>query len=165
MRKVKVEQLTHEAYAPFGTFANLINPNAFKLGEKPVEFFRDMAQVDVSPNALLSYSTVRVEKREMVIDILESHSTCSEVLLPIDNDMLLQIAPASAPGEVPLEYLRVFFVPKGTVITIRPGMWHWAPFTLNDEPANVMVNLPERAYANDCDVIELEEKDRIEIEM
>ncbi len=166
MKKVKVEQLSAQAYAPFGTYANLINPVAYKLGEKPVEFYRDMAQVDVSPEMMLSYSTVRVEKRDMVIDLLESHSKCSEVLLPLDNDMLLQIAPASAPGDsLPLDQLRVFYVPKGTLITIRPGMWHWAPFALKDEPLNVMVNLPERAYANDCTVVEIEEEDRRKIEM
>ncbi len=165
MRKVKIEPLLPEAFAPFGTFANLINPKADKLGDKPVEFFRDMVQLDVNPLNMLSYSTCRVEPRELVIDILEYHSSCSEGILPLDNDILVQVAPATHPKDpLPLGKVRVFYVPKGTILTIKPGVWHWGPFTTNDKPANILINLPERTYANDCTVVELEENDCIGIE-
>jgi ureidoglycolate lyase len=36
--------------------------------------------------------------------------------------------------------------------------------TVNDKPANVLIVLPERTYANDCAVVELAEADRIKIE-
>ncbi len=165
MKKVKIEPLSFEAYKPFGTYANLINPTDEKLGAPPVEFFRNQLQLDVRGDISFSYSCCRVEKRPMVIDILEYHSACGEVVLPLDNDILLQVAPASANGDpIPLDKLRVFYVPKGTAITIKPGVWHWGPFTVNDEPANILINLPERTYANDCIVVNLEENDFIEIE-
>ncbi len=165
MRTIKVEQLTLEAYKPFGTYANLINPTDEKLGSKPVEFFRDQLQIDVNSNNMFSYSCCRVEKRPMIIDILEYHSKCGEVVLPLDNDILLQVAPATGNNDpLPLDKMRVFFVPKGTAITIKPGVWHWGPFTPNDQPANILINLPERTYANDCIVVNLEEKDFITIE-
>ncbi len=164
MNKVNVEKLTHEAFAPFGTFANLINPKADKLGAPPVEFYRDMVQIDVPPTNLFSYSTCRVEKRDFVIDILEYHSACSEGILPLDNDILVQVAPATANNDpLPLDKVRVFYVPKGTVLTIKPGVWHWGPFTVNENPANILINLPERTYANDCIVRELSAEESIEI--
>lgn len=164
MKTVKIEELSLEAYKPFGTYANLINPTDEKLGAPPVEFFRDQLQLDVRGDVLFSYSCCRVEKRPMVVDILEYHSSCGEVVLPLDNDILLQVAPASANGNpVPLDKLRVFYVPKGTAITIKPGVWHWGPFTVNDEPANILINLPERTYANDCIVVNLKEEEFIEI--
>ena len=102
-REINVEKLTLEAYKPFGTFSNLINPSDEKLGAPPVEFFRDQLQIDVTPNQNWSYSCCRVEKRPFVIDILEYHSHCGEVVLPLDNDILLQVAPATANGdELPL---------------------------------------------------------------
>lgn len=166
MKKVKVEKLSLEAYKPFGTYANLINPTDEKLGAAPVEFFRDQLQVDVNPNNSWSYSCCRVEKRPMVIDVLEYHSGCAEVVLPLDNDILLQVAPATGNGDpLPLEKMRVFYVPKGTAITIKPGVWHWGPFTVNDDPVNILINLPERTYANDCIVVDLEEADQISVEM
>ena len=164
MRTVKVESLSLEAYKPFGTYANLINPSDEKLGAPPVEFFRDQLQLDVRGDVSFSYSCCRVEKRPMIIDILEYHSSCGEVVLPLDNDILLQVAPATGNGDpLPLDKMRVFFVPKGTAITIKPGVWHWGPFTPNEQPANILINLPERTYANDCIVVNLEETDHIAI--
>lgn len=165
MKTVKIEKLSLEAYKPFGTYANLINPSDEKLGAPPVEFFRDQLQLDVSGDVSFSYSCCRVEKRPMIIDILEYHSSCGEVVLPLDNDILLQVAPATGNGDpLPLDKMRVFYVPKGTAITIKPGVWHWGPFTVNDEPANILINLPERTYANDCIVVNLKEEEFIEIE-
>jgi len=164
MREVKVEQLTLEAYKPFGTYANLINPTDEKLGAAPVEFFRDQLQIEVDGNNSWSYSCCRVQKRENVIDILEFHTGCGEVVLPLDQDILLQVAPATASeNDIPLDKMRVFYVPKGTAITIKSGVWHWGPFATEDTPANILINLPERTYANDCVVKELAKEDHIKI--
>ncbi len=43
MKKVKVKELTREDFNAYGTFAQLINPNAVKIGDEPVEFFREIA--------------------------------------------------------------------------------------------------------------------------
>lgn len=164
MVQIKVEKLTPETYRPFGKYANLINPTDEKLGDPPVEFFRDQLQIHVSPASLFSYSCCRVEKRPFIIDILEYHSSCGEVVLPLDNDILLQVAPASGNDQpVPVDKIKVFFVPQGTAITIKPGVWHWGPFTTNDKPANILINLPERTYANDCIVVNLSEDQMAEI--
>lgn len=164
MREVKVEQLSLEAYKPFGTYANLINPTDEKLGAAPVEFFRDQLQIEVDGNNSWSYSCCRVQKRENIIDVLEFHTGCGEVVLPLDQDILLQVAPATASeNDIPLDKMRVFYVPKGTAITIKAGVWHWGPFATEDTPANVLINLPERTYANDCIVKELAAEDHIKI--
>ncbi|MCK5328144.1 MAG: ureidoglycolate lyase [Candidatus Latescibacteria bacterium] len=60
--------------------------------------------------------------------------------------------------------MRVFRIPKGTMVVLRPGVWHHAPFVVNEPVANVLIILPERTYATDCTVVELEEKERIRIE-
>ena len=164
MKTIKVEKLTQEAFAPFGAFANLVNPDADKIGQEPVEFYRDMVQLHVSPEAMLSYSTTRCVPRPFIIDTLEFHSGCWEANLPLDNDIILQVAPASGKNDpLPLDKMRAFLIPQGTLFTIKAGIWHWGPFAMNGRVANVMVNLPERTYVNDCTVVELAEEDRIEI--
>lgn len=64
-------------------------------------------------------------------------------------------------GKKPIEFFRV---PKGTIVSLRPGIWHHAPFAYNSEHVNVIIVLPERTYANDCTVYEIPEERRIEIE-
>jgi hypothetical protein len=46
----------------------------------------------------------------------------------------------------------VFFVKKGTMVAIRPGVWHCAPFAYKADHVNVLIVLPERTYANDCTI-------------
>jgi ureidoglycolate lyase len=116
--------------------------------------------------ALASFSTCRVEKRDPVIDVTEYHSSCGEGMLPLDGDVLIHVGPASAAdGTVPLDKIKVFRVPKGTMVVVRPGVWHHAPFVVDGDAANVLIVLPERTYANDCIVVELSEADRIGVEI
>jgi ureidoglycolate lyase len=164
MRTVKPRELSVEAFLPYGTYARHIDPDTAKIGQPPVEFYRDMLQLNLGGHALASLSTCRVEKRDPVIQFSEYHSSVGEVILPLDNDILIHVAEATPPGEgVPVDQIEVFYVPKGTAVSLRPGIWHHAPFTVNDEPANVLVVLPERTYANDCVVVRHEPEDEIQI--
>jgi ureidoglycolate lyase len=49
-------------------------------------------------------------------------------------------------------------------VALRPGVWHHAPFTCDKEYVNTLIVLPERTYAIDCEVYEIPEEDRVEIE-
>jgi ureidoglycolate lyase len=164
MRTVKIENLEHNTFLPFGFIANHTNPNTEKIGSDPTWFYRDMAQLDLGTASKASFSTCRVEQRELVIDVTEFHSRTGEGVLPLDSDVLIHVAPATPNGVVPLEQFRVFRVPRGTLVVLRPGVWHHAPFSL-EGVANVLIVLPERTYANDCTVVELAVSDQIRIEI
>jgi ureidoglycolate lyase len=165
MRTVQVEELSVERFLPFGFYASMIDPRAQKIGAAPVEFFRDMVQHDLGGMAIASFSTCRVERRDMAIDVSEYHTLTGEGILPLDNDVLIHVGPATPDSDVPLDQIRVFRVPRGTLVVLRPGVWHHAPFTVGGDPANVLIVLPERTYANDCEVVKLEEEDWIRIEV
>jgi ureidoglycolate lyase len=125
-----------------------------------------MVQQDLGSSTIASFSTCRVEPRELVVDVTEYHTAAGEGILPLDNDVLIHVAPATAADAgVPLDKIVVFRVPQGTMVVLRPGVWHHAPFSPNDKPANVLIVLPERTYANDCKVFQLEEPDKIAIDM
>jgi ureidoglycolate lyase len=72
-----------------------------------------------------------------------------EGILPLDGDVLVHVAPATPKEIIPLDQIEVFRVPKGTLLTLRPGVWHCAPFAENSDVINVLVILPERTYVND----------------
>ncbi len=165
MKQVKVEELSAEGFLPYGFYANMIDPDTVKIGAPPIEFYRDMIQQDLAGAGIASYSICRVEKRPLVINVSEFHTCTGEGILPLDNDVLIHVAPATASEEFPGDEAKVFRVPKGTMVTLRPGVWHHAPLTCNDQPANVLIVLPERTYANDCEVCELEPEEQIKIEM
>lgn len=88
--------------------------------------------------------------RPFVLNVSEFHDTCCEIVLPLDGDILMHVAPAGPEKEFPYEKAEVFLVPRGTLARLRPGVWHHAPFSLRSEVVNCLIALPERTYKNDC---------------
>jgi ureidoglycolate lyase len=162
MRKVQVRELSLENFQAYGTFKHMVNPKDFHLGEPPIEFYRDMLQLNLGTNSA-SFSICRVHKRPMVVEKSEFHSKSGEGILPLDSDILIHCGPATRPGVFPAEHIEIFRVPKLTLVSLRPGVWHHAPFALKADYANVLIVLPERTYANDCAVLELSDEQKIEI--
>ena len=155
MKELTVKQLSREGFLHLGTYADMINPEGPHLGKEPCCFYRDMALLPLGQSTSAGFSITRVSPRPFVIDELEYHTNTGEVILPLDGDILVQAAPASGNGILPAEDISVFFVPKGTLVMLRPGVWHAGPFAAGDSPVNILVALPERTYANDCTVIKL----------
>jgi len=164
MKSTAIKELTMESFSDYGAFANMIDPDALKLGAKPIEFFRDMLLLDLGGAGIAAFSVCRVEKRAPVVDVTEYHTGCAEGILPLDGDILIHVGPATPCDDVPLDRIEVFRVPKGTMACLRPGVWHHAPFAHGCAAANVLIVLPERTYANDCEVFEISSDEQIEIQ-
>ena len=165
MRKIRVKELDRDSFDVYGSYQQLINPTTEKIGGKPIEFFRDMVQLNLGSVPAASISVCRVEKRPFVIDTVEFHDGSSEGILPLDGDAVIHVAPATPPDSIPLDKFEAYRVPAGTFVALRPGVWHHAPYALEADVVNVLIVLPERAYAVDCAATGLTEKDRIEIQI
>ena len=77
MKEIPWKRLSVEAFAKYGSFANMIDPATPKLGAEPIEFYRDMVQAGTGSVPVASYSVCRVVKRPFVIDVSEFHDSCS----------------------------------------------------------------------------------------
>ncbi len=86
------------------------------------------------------------------MDVSEYHDTCCEIVLPLDGDILMHVAPAVPEKEFPFDQAEVFLVPRGTICCLRYGVWHHAPYAFRAEVVNCLIALPERTYMNDCKV-------------
>ena len=98
------------------------------------------------------------------IDTYEYHNTCAEAMLPLDGDTYIHVAPAGPADHVPYDEVEVFRVPKGTMVTLRPGVWHHGPFCVDTDSLQTLIILPERLYAYDCTVLTAPEADKLRIE-
>jgi len=166
MLKRRVERLTLAKFQPFGAFGNMIDPKAERHGKEPVEFYRDMVTLDLGGATIASFSICRVMPRPEVVDITEYHTSCGEGILPLDADVLIHVAPATPPDDPPpAKGIRIFHVPRGTLVSLRPGVWHHAPFVVDAPVANVLVVLPERTYANDCVVAPLVPVEQVRVQL
>jgi ureidoglycolate lyase len=160
MRKIKAKALSIEAFAPYGSYYDMINPKGSYFGT----FYNDKVILPVSVNIPIAFSTLLAKKADkMVVSVVEYHNTTGEGILPLDGDVVIHVAPASK-EPVP-EQTEAFIVPKGTLVKLNTGVWHKAPMALTQEIVHIMVALPERVYKNDCTVIEYAEEDYIEIQL
>lgn len=164
MKKLKARELGIEEFALYGTFARTDDDGAYHFGEPPVQFFRDLLKLELGGAGSASFSVCRVSHRPLIVDKTEFHSRTGEGILPLDGDIIIHVGPASRRGALPLDRFEAFRVPRGVLVSLKPGVWHHAPFALNQPAVNVLIVLPERTYANDCEVVELDEKQKLEIE-
>lgn len=160
MAKLRIKEISLEAFRNYGTYGNMTAPTGPVFGAPPVEFYRDMVQLDLGGNTFASFSVCRVEKRPPVVDVSEYHSCCGEGILPLDGDVVMHVATAT-PNGTPPAGIEIFRVPKGTFVALKPGVWHHGPFPVTNRPVNVLIVLPERAYANDCNVRDIPPAERV----
>ena len=164
MKKVKAERLTLNNFRDYGNFISTLSPEGPKIGEEPIEFYRDMLQVRLGQSNTVSVSVCRVKKRELIISCVEYHSNTSEGFMPLDGDVIMHVLPATPIGELDVNNTKAFIVPRGTLVNINAGVWHYAPYPIQDDYVNVLVILPERTYANDCKVVILDKDELLFIE-
>ena len=161
MRTIKVKELNREDFRKYGSYERMVNPETITFGGEPVQFFRDMLPMHIGSEQV-SFSICRVCPRPLVIEFYEYHNKTGEGILPIDGDIILHVAYAS--GKVDLNEVEAYFVPRGTMVTLRPGVFHHAPFAAGETPVSTLIVLPERTYANDCIIVRAEEQDKIAME-
>ncbi len=161
MKTIKAEAITNENFAPFGQFYTIDKPEGYALCGEIHKFFPDRLVADSTHR--VGYSPIVVKKPErMIITQQEYHTTTWEMIMPLDDDMILHCAPASAGTPVP-EFVKAFVVPKHTLIKMNAAIWHLAPLPANKDTLTAMIILPECTYANDCTVVDLKSDEQFEI--
>ncbi len=163
MKIIKVTELTPENFKKYGSYHAMIDPDAERLGPPPVEFYRDICRVNLGQNTTAALSVTRISQRPLVIEKLEYHNLTGEAFMPLDGEVYVHLAPAGKSSVVPYDNIKVFCIPKGTMVTIHPGVWHAAPFAAEQERVNVLNILPERTYENDCHMVIFSENEKLQI--
>lgn len=162
MRKIKVQPLTKQDFAPFGEYYDFANPDGYPLSGEIHRFFPDRVTAYHGKN--VGFSPILVKKPEvMKVTQIEYHTTTCELIMPLNDDMILHVAPPSAGKPLP-EYTKAFLVPKNTLIKMNACVWHLAPLPANSEQLTAMIILPECTYMNDCIVVDLKESEQFIIE-
>ena len=165
MKKIKVRELSYEAFNKFGAYAPLTDPFDLEAtGPKDAEivFFRDPLLQDLG-GAPAAFSTCRVSPRPFRVTDAEFHNGTCETAIPLDGDVVVWFAPATADETFPIDKVEAFRVPQGYAVMCRPGVWHYAAFPTGDKPVNVLIVLPERTYVNDVVVAKLPKDRQFEI--
>lgn len=158
MRKIQAKPLSAEAFKRYGSYYDTLHPEGNHLGD----FYQDPILMAVSGQMSIGFSTFVATKLEkMIITAAEYHNTTSEGILPLDDAIIIHVAPPSV-DPVP-DLTEAFIIPKGTMVVLNTGVWHFSPLPLHKQVAHVLITLPERTYFNDCTVVDYKEEEYFEI--
>jgi len=161
MRKLQAVPINLQDFAPFGQFYAFDKPDGHPLCGEIHKFYPDRITGDSEHR--IGYSTLAVNKPEkMIIKQQEYHTTTWEMIMPLNDDMILHVAPASGGTAVP-ELTKAFIVPKNTLVKLNAAIWHLAPLPVHENQLAAMIILPECTYANDCTVVDLKPEEQFEI--
>lgn len=154
MREIKAKELTKDNFCEFGEYYDLLDLKGNNLGD----FYPD----HLKQKGKISFSGLKVHKKdEMIIDSVEFHNHSEEIILPLDTDIVIHVAPPSV-KEIPNK-TEAFIIKKGTIVKLNIGIFHLAPFSIDKDEGRVMIGLPERTYFNDCTIVNYKKEDYIKI--
>lgn len=163
MKQIHALPLTAENFDEYGSFTDLLDPrHPFHTPGQP-QFYPDRDILRLGGNEIGISVGIEARRERNVIEFAEFHHHTGEGILCLDDDIIIYCAPATETPEVPFAYLRAFQVPRGTMVCLKPGVWHGCQFPVNKEMAHTLILLPERTYAKDCVCIFFENEDKIEI--
>lgn len=161
MQEIKAIPISHEEFAPFGQYCAMCEPSGYPLCGEIHKFYPDRVTADSCHR--VGYSTITVIKpEEMIITQQEYHTTTWEMIMPLDDDMILHVAPASA-GKPVTELAKAFIVPKHTLVKMNAAIWHLAPLPATKKNLTALIILPECTYMNDCTVVDLTPEQQFKI--
>ena len=131
MKKIKVQALSKEEFSPYGEYYQMDAPSGHALCGAIHRFYPDRLTAYQGHN--VGFSPIVVKKpAEMLITQVEYHTTTSEIIMPLTDDMILHVAQPSAGTPIP-EQTKAFLVPKHTLIKMNAGVWHLAPLPAKKE--------------------------------
>ncbi len=163
MRTIKAQPLSKKAFAPYGEYYAMTKPDGYALCGEIHRFYPD--RITASQGTNVAYSPIVVQKPEkMLVKQVEYHTTTSELIMPLNDDMIIHVAQPSAGKPIP-EHTLAFIVPKNTLVKLKACVWHLAPLPKTKNELTALIILPECTYINDCKVVDLAEDEQFIIEL
>jgi len=153
MKTLKAQKLSNESFRKYGVYQDLFNNEEMQsrtIMEKGVSFYADLVALDFNPAGNLpTISICHLTKKEKnIVDFLEYHQYTCEGLLPLDDDVLIFVGIPGF-GEMTVDKIECFYVPKGTFVKLNPLVVHGSQFPVNNKEAHVVCMLPGRTFKND----------------
>ena len=153
MEKLKIQELTAEAFEPYGTFFDI---NA-GYGDGEIEFIADRMFQYIGVSGYDSLCSIRVKDRPLELSVTEYHEYVEEVSGGFDEDVAVHVGLLDKNGEIDYDSIKVFRLPKGCFIRVKRNVLHHAAFALDGKTATGLILLSPSAYTVDCKVLEYKE--------
>ncbi len=124
-RRIKIEPLSQEAFAPFGQVIELEGAHHYPINNGMTERYHDLARVElggVHPRPLISIFRGQPYSLPIDLRLVERHPLGSQAFYPLGDHAWLIIVAEDA-GGIPTR-LRAFRPAPGQGVNIAMNTWH-----------------------------------------
>lgn len=151
MRKLIIEPLTKEAFAPFGDVIETDGSDHFMINNGSTMRFHRLADVQTAQpedKAIISIFRAEALPMPLTIGMLERHPLGSQAFVPLlGNPFLIVVAPV---GDVPESEATRAFVSNGRQgVNYHRGVWHHPVLTIEKQDDFTVVD--RSGEGNNCD--------------
>lgn len=151
---LKIQELTADAFAPYGSFFNVAEGHS---GEG-VSFLADRMPHCIGTAGLDSICSIRMTYRPLELTVTEYHEDTEEVFGGFGCDVAFHVGLLDDNNQPIMDSIKVFLLPAGTYARVKRRVLHHAGFVLNEgDVACGIVVLPPFTYTVDCKVIDYAE--------
>lgn len=151
MVRKKALPLTPEAFEPFGTYCEYSKCDDTK---EAMAYCADVAAVTLN-SPVTGIGVLFADPQKAEIPEMEIHHHTEEGWLVLDGPCVSAFGtPAPDPNDA--EY-KAFLIPAGTALSLKIGVWHFAPLPSGDRRTTVLCLLPPNTPELDIVVKPLKE--------
>lgn len=157
---LKIEQLTREAFAPFGDVIETDGAENFPINNGSTIRFHDLAKIETDTDGRVLVNIFRATPLEypLTIRLVERHPRGSQAFIPLNNrPYLVLVAPKGE--QVRSDDLRLFRAEGRQGVNYRAGTWHHPVLAL-EEVSDFLV-IDRGGDGANCDEIYFDDPDII----
>ncbi|MHB8219769.1 MAG: ureidoglycolate lyase [Acidimicrobiales bacterium] len=150
-RRITAAALTAEGWSPFGWVP--VSDTDPADGRRRLEFAWSDPHVNVIGHARDEVPEIGEGLR---CSMLYRHATHTQVLMPLDHQCVIAVAPAGLAfdSEEAVLQIRAFVIEPLESMVLNRGTWHWGPFPTT-EPVVRLFNVQGLRYAEDNEMVDL----------
>jgi ureidoglycolate lyase len=151
MRRLTIEPLTKDAFAPFGDVIETDGSAHFMINNGSTQRFHRLAEVETAQpddKAIISIFRAQALPMPLTIAMLERHPLGSQAFMPLlGNPFLVVVAP---PAETPdAGSTRAFLADGRQGVNYHAGVWHHPVLAL--APQDDFLVIDRSGTGNNCD--------------
>lgn len=152
---LKLETLTHEAFAPFGEVIEASeHAQQFSINEGNTQRYHDLATIDPGKDGKAIVSIFRGQPRSLpfTITMMERHPKGSQAFIPMSGHPYLVVVAPKGDAPKPSD-LRLFLARGDQGVNYATGVWHHPLLGL--ETVVDFIVIDRQGPGDNCDVVTL----------
>lgn len=143
---IAIQKATKENFAKYGEIICLDDLGQATIDVGVVQFWAQQSGVDFGGE--LEVGVLRVKKHDMIFDELENHFKTPTLMLCLDGDFILPLAPCQ--DAVPsVSEIEALYIKQGDLYKMNAKCWHGEVYPVDKEILTLLVFLKKDSLDDD----------------